>query len=691
MVVFPVLRSLRVEGYELFENDTSSGISHDFDGGVHLIVGINGLGKTTLLNILFRLLSGPVDIPKDDKAALASTQHKLSAWRNEKYFRNRVRDTKPAAATVSVAFGDHLLTVKRSLEMLEVLELSVDGVMHDASQEAYEAQIIELARVASYFDFFAVLRYLIFFLEDRAELVWDARSQFDMLRILFFDRTAAQKAAERYDEAQKADSAYRNRRASLTKFKDRLAELLRGQSDGVADQFRLLTEELAAEDHRDEDFISRIEELQGALEADTLRREKMRLDLEEARYAFEYEQQGLYKKLFPDLTETAEYVFLQMGSGGGCLVCGNPEADVATQIRDAVAAHRCPLCESPQERHEKVIPESIVSEKRLEKLQNKIKHLDSALCDLTRGIGSTSEDLRQLIAERAKTVPRLNQLRREVKNMGKSLPADDREISELRVTIERGERELSSLEIKRIEHENAFRSLVADQREMLDEKIAEVAKNFNRIARKLLAERCTLSKATEERTIGVQGQKLTFPCFTVQMTSGVFTQSLSRREDASAVSESQREFIDLAFRMALIESASDGILPAMLVLETPEASLDSFFMLEAGELFRRFSNGCQGRNVFIASTNLTQGEMIGALFGSTTPVLVERPAPDDTSLAQDEVATQEPPPPAVPEADRERRIINLLKVAAPNAALRQHREQYERLYQKAVYGAEGSA
>jgi hypothetical protein len=69
----------------------------------------------------------------------------------------------------------------------------------------------------------------------------------------------------------------------------------------------------------------------------------------------------------------------------------------------------------------------------------------------------------------------------------------------------------------------------------------------------------------------------------------------------------------------LMEAAGAPESDAMLVLETPEASLDSLFVREAGALFRRFAaKGDALGNVFIASTNLNNEGMIPALFGATT-------------------------------------------------------------------------
>ena len=63
MVRLPVLTELRVTDYELFPGDPpGSGIAWSFQQGVTVIAGINGLGKTTLLLMILRSLTGPYDL-----------------------------------------------------------------------------------------------------------------------------------------------------------------------------------------------------------------------------------------------------------------------------------------------------------------------------------------------------------------------------------------------------------------------------------------------------------------------------------------------------------------------------------------------------------------------------------------------------------------------------------------------------
>ena len=72
MVCLPILKELRVTGYELFPGDPSgSGIAWSFQNGVTVVAGINGLGKTTLLMMILRSLTGRYDLTGDGGTAVA--------------------------------------------------------------------------------------------------------------------------------------------------------------------------------------------------------------------------------------------------------------------------------------------------------------------------------------------------------------------------------------------------------------------------------------------------------------------------------------------------------------------------------------------------------------------------------------------------------------------------------------------
>lgn len=67
MINFPVLKRVKVSDFALYVGSGDKpGLDHEFVPGVNVIVGINGLGKTTLLTMLLRALTGATDVPGDD-------------------------------------------------------------------------------------------------------------------------------------------------------------------------------------------------------------------------------------------------------------------------------------------------------------------------------------------------------------------------------------------------------------------------------------------------------------------------------------------------------------------------------------------------------------------------------------------------------------------------------------------------
>src|SRR4051812_3852021 len=72
-VRFPVITGLQVEDYGLYPGKRGKGLKATFPSGLTVVLGANGLGKTTLVWIMYRLLSGPYDIPGlDDGGDLGS-------------------------------------------------------------------------------------------------------------------------------------------------------------------------------------------------------------------------------------------------------------------------------------------------------------------------------------------------------------------------------------------------------------------------------------------------------------------------------------------------------------------------------------------------------------------------------------------------------------------------------------------
>ncbi len=65
MIHFPVFEHLNVTGYRVFPGTADRpGLDFPTQRGISIIAGVNGLGKTTLVSMLFRLVVGPFELPK---------------------------------------------------------------------------------------------------------------------------------------------------------------------------------------------------------------------------------------------------------------------------------------------------------------------------------------------------------------------------------------------------------------------------------------------------------------------------------------------------------------------------------------------------------------------------------------------------------------------------------------------------
>ena len=151
---------------------------------------------------------------------------------------------------------------------------------------------------------------------------------------------------------------------------------------------------------------------------------------------------------------------------------------------------------------------------------------------------------------------------------------------------------------------------------------------------------------------GSRVDRVEVPAYAAEMMAATRSVYLARR-DPNEVSESQREIIDLAFRLALVEVFGGS---CTFVMETPEASLDGVAMERVGKALAAFA--LRDDNRLVLTSNLTNAGLISTLFEATNP----------TS----------------DEDERMRRVINLLALAAPNRAFLKDPKRYEELLRNAV-------
>lgn len=669
MIVLPLFKRLTISNYQLFPGSPeSNGIDFSISKGVTLIAGINGLGKTTLLNTFFRLLTGPVDLsgaglPSQIGSTLPEgpTQLRQNALR---YFGQRVTDdARTATATLHLSFGTANVSITRNLHNLGLDDFQIGGAPSlnpKDSEKSFQTALCRLMNLSSFVDVLLLLHFIMFFPEDRPGALWDLNAQRQLLRAVFLPKNDAARVAELERKVGSADSLARNLGYALSTQEERLkeAQQLHATAPAVRAELRSTQALLDADLAKRQVLEARRGELDHARRNIRLEYEKAKVEREDAEREIERIKFAALSRLFPKMEDSAKLTVLSLLSKGDCLVCGSHNEDARKVIEKKLQDGICPICDSPPALQEQNVnlhqaeAARITSVKRrasLAVLEEETQ--EKRWSTINAAYNKAIKDLQDLTNA-------VDDLQIRISGIAAQLPTPSHEIRELEQSILQLRRDVKGAQARRAEFAAQLRKVLAAKSKLVIRNAKSLARKFSKYCRALLAEDAQLVRIEGHAPIAQAAEQFPVPLFRVEMTSAG-RPGLTPRFSAQDVSESQRELIDLAFRFALIEVAASGG-DSSLIMETPEASLDGIAMERVGKALRSFA--LSGRNRLIATSNLSNAGIIGFLFGGRT-------------RNRGEIE------------DRRSRTINLLLLSAKNRALLgDRRGRYSTLLEHALEG-----
>jgi len=643
LIAFPHIERVTVRNYQLYPGvENSKVLDLRLSDGPWLVLGVNGLGKSTLLLLMRYLLTGAV---RTRSAGFAGERDDLQSV-NYRFFAVRVADgAEQASASIQIRLGAATFHVERSLSNLALKEaFTKEGsvVRTFRNEEEYRAEITRLMGAAQFEDVVRVLDNLVFFLETRQTLVWDGAAQFELFRALLTPSLSAQLRSLE-GQIVSADSTARNLSATLYKItQKRDREIIKHAS---ADDTRARI--AAAQGDLDRHAKSELkiaEDLQAAEQQRSdcrLLVKRAEQEVDDAAQAYEKIKFDALRHTFAGVSPNEQYVFLKLISDRICPVCSQPAAEAASEHQRRHMENKCFICGNARHFEDNVesLKEALQAKsttaysdleqarQSLQTHQARYAEANAAVSQLQREISKTrqaADDIASLIRRLRKQLPaeesialsreedRIATLRREVQAFRQEREAAEREIDELLESLKRAAEEV---------------------RERLEEAFFEQAAPF-------FAEKVRLVYSPRMARIGQGGRSFEFPAFEIEMTSGATLSEFVRRT-ADQVSLSQREYLDLIFRMVLIEVLGES--SGTLVVDGPEGSLDAVFASRAGNLFARFANA--KTNVILAC-NIVEGSFIPNTLG------------------------------AFAKSERRHRVINLIEQATPTQALTDLRPLY---------------
>lgn len=622
----PVVERLRVQNYPLYPGSNKQGLDLAFDKGVTVIAGINGIGKTTLLNLLLRMLVGPTSPSKAATRDMGLvSKRSLVTSRKFGFFQDRAGVALQPSATATLTFriAGKQVAITRRLKNLEITKVLVGGRMVDTTDNAaFLADMAQLAGLANAYDFHMVVRYVQFFTEERLPLLWSPTAQLELFKMLFVDETIGEKLNKLYSEIQGVDTDYRNRTYQYNQRKDKY-ELARAQNrvenidlDDVRTKLAEATKELQGVTRTYRTANELVTNLAGQREDIDRNIESLQLSLDQEVHAFHQQDAAYIAQALPQLEDKFQMLMQGLGSNLGCFVCGKGGKREVATISKRLRDQHCFVCNTSlvQSSTSNVVP---ISARALQKIEKKIEMLRAEIQAHQKSLLTQSDEYAVALGNLRTLVAKRHELTMLIEQLNAQLPvaADDPQTS-LLADLEAERLELDKLAEKRTELGVKYKRQIDKLTQEMSALENDLGTRLQAYAEQFLHESVAV-KFTRNHPFKVAtgAAQVNLPTFRIAMTSSTHL-APHDRSTATSVSESQKEFLDLAFRMTLLDmAANDGA--TMLVMETPEASLDSWFMDRAAQMIRKFSPE-DGQRLLLATSNVNGTTMIPALLGLVT-------------------------------------------------------------------------
>ena len=184
--------------------------------------------------------------------------------------------------------------------------------------------------------------------------------------------------------------------------------------------------------------------------------------------------------------------------------------------------------------------------------------------------------------------------------------ADQKEIAEAEDRLTGLRHEANRFRKERDDAEEKIGSLLAALITATESIREKLVARFQARADEFFAEKVKLVYAPRKERIGQAGRVFELPGFEVEMTSGATEAQFIRRRE-NQVSLSQREYLDMIFRISIIETI--GGAQGSFITDGPEGSVDVVFAARAGDLFANLTPPAS-KNSTIMACNVVAGHFI---------------------------------------------------------------------------------
>lgn len=618
-IYLPNLKRVRIINYSLYNDN----IDYEFIDGINLIIGGNGVGKTTFINIVKYALIG---LYKKDLTVRNYNSEKRFIrglfTNSNTYFRYRTKENpSDQEGYVELFFNINgtNFVVKRSLYNTELMSASYieDGISYEIKgirvrqdsyekmegsnkeeksnylQYNYEQIVAQKANLADFNDFIFFVNQILLFGETRETVLWSVEAQNRLLSNYLNDPELETKRKDMNFEAKYQDSIARHRQEEIK---------------AITKVIRKLDEEKGIKFNENDKLglLEKIETLEKSL--DTIQRNRNELQRRISsmyKNVSEISSTINIKEKEKEKEESKEDKQFWMGV--------NPKYNIFK--KQMLNNHICPMCNSPIENsynkysdelgecflcHSSIAPNPSLNE-HIELIKKEIVMLLGERKKQEKLILNSENEIKKLDNDYRKSKIELFEKQNQLRTFESINEKDDTKNESSYIAM------IKRIDELNLEKENALK-LCEEYKEKGNEIVKSIEENLINSTKNISSIFTNFAEAF-----------LHIPChltfdFTENGKTKIFIPVIDgkMRIDSEELSESQRFFIDYSFRMSILSYFYNG--PTFYICETPDSSLDLSYEENAANTFIKY---IEQPNSLILTSNLNNSTFIKCLINKT--------------------------------------------------------------------------
>ena len=623
-IYLPSLNKITVDNYSLYAQCPS--FEYVFEEGISA----NGIGKTTFVNMIIYALVGYKKEERRNKKALNLQDITLQ---DTNFFKDRMNYNfdgglnEAASVTLEYSLGSNTLIIQRSLYNDEIQKLIVNyKEVKQRAESDYQNIVNKYSGLTDFEDFRKIISEFLFFDERRKNIAWEIDMQDYLLKVLLFDEEYFNKFKELEEKIVQEDTKGRHKSEDRKVVQASIDELIREKEqvinnlkeefngeinvnknieeikikkNSIIQSIDELNENISIIQEELNGLINDLNNLEGELTLSIVKGDGFKDEIKKIETAL---YKSIYKKL-PGYYYTLEKNLL---SEGKCLICNSKSNNLKIEAIRKKNNNECFICASKISEVEEFASTDI---ERLNDLNQKKVSQENIIQNLTKRFEELQEKITSIKKQQNSRREKVEILQRELLIIDNELEHrnKDEKTDTYTEILKRKEAEVEKLDqdsknayARRDLYKDDLKNYTKKFRNLISLLTNDLTNYFNKYASIFIGLDCELT--VTERVI----RSIPHIVYTPKIANQI-------RKDIWSVSESQRFFLDQAFRMAIIDYLQKNVcdFSTFFITETPEGSLDLAYENQVAEMFYIFA---QSHNKIIFTSNLNSSNFLIDIF-----------------------------------------------------------------------------